>query len=205
VEQVKQHLKYAANVIMMMTPGRQRGDLTLCGELGIGACLSKPLRRAELHQAMTRILQSKEEPSPAAVVTASPPRDQGNDMKSLHVLVAEDNPVNQKLAIVFLTKRGHRVVLATTGEEALAALARQSFDLVLMDVHMPGTDGIQATIQIREQEKVTGLHQPVVAMTALAMKGDRERCIAAGMDHYISKPIDLRELDDLLAFYAGRP
>jgi len=83
-------------------------------------------------------------------------------------------------------------------------LAQRSFDLVLMDVHMPGIDGIEATKAIREQEKSTGLHQPVIAMTALAMTGDRERCLAAGMDGYLSKPIDLQKLDEVLAVYADR-
>ena len=124
--------------------------------------------------------------------------------KSLRVLLAEDNRVNQKIAIRLLEKRGHHAVLATNGKEALEALARASFDLVLMDVHMPEMDGLEATIAVREKEKSTGLHQPVIAMTALAMKGDRERCLAAGMDGYLSKPIDVKQLDDVLAAYAGR-
>jgi len=124
--------------------------------------------------------------------------------KGLHILLAEDNLVNQKVATRLLERRGHRVVLATTGEEALAALAQQSFDLVLMDVHMPGTDGIQTTLRIREREKLTGLHQTVIAMTALAMKGDRDRCIGSGMDGYLSKPIDLQQLDALLAVCTTR-
>ena len=103
-----------------------------------------------------------------------------------------------------LEKRGHQVVIAETGEEALEALAQRSFDVVLMDVHMPGIDGIEATKAIREKEKSTGLHQPVVAMTALAMIGDRERCLAAGMDGYLSKPIDLQKLDEVLAVYVTR-
>jgi two-component system, sensor histidine kinase and response regulator len=103
-----------------------------------------------------------------------------------------------------LEKRGHHTVLASNGKEALEALAQGSFDLVLMDVHMPDMDGIEATMAIREKEKTTGLHQPVIAMTALAMKGDRERCLAAGMDGYLSKPIDLQQLDDVLAIYADR-
>jgi CheY-like chemotaxis protein len=127
-----------------------------------------------------------------------------NCVKSLHILLVEDNRVNQKVATRLLQKRGHRVALATSGEEALESLAQHSFDLVLMDVHMPGMDGIEATIALREKEKSTGQHQPVIAMTALAMKGDRERCIAAGMDGYISKPIDLKKLDDVLAIYEDR-
>jgi two-component system, sensor histidine kinase and response regulator len=187
--------------IMMITSGGQRGDLTRCQELGIGAYLLKPVRPAELQQAITRVLQAKQEPSLSRIAPPSSLRQKDGHLKSLHILLAEDNLVNQKVATRLLEKRGHRVVLAATGEEALAALTQQSFDLVLMDVHMPGTDGIQTTLQIREQEKLTGLHQPVIAMTALAMKGDRDRCIASGMDGYLSKPIDLQQLDAVLAIY----
>ncbi len=131
---------------------------------------------------------------------------EGESSKTLNILLAEDNRVNQKVASRLLEKRGHHVVLAENGAEALAALAQHSFDLVLMDVHMPGMDGFEATCAIRGQEKITGLHQLIIAMTALAMKGDRERCLAAGMDGYLSKPIDLEQLDDLLgACEARRP
>ena len=131
-------------------------------------------------------------------------RDRGDFLRGLRILLAEDNPVNQKIAIRLLEKRGHHAVLAANGKEALEALAGASFDLVLMDVHMPDMDGIEATMAIREQEKTTGLHQPIIAMTALAMKGDRERCLAAGMDGYLSKPIDLEQLEDVLAAYSDR-
>jgi CheY-like chemotaxis protein len=130
--------------------------------------------------------------------------NKGDFRGSLHILLAEDNRVNQKVAIRLLEKRGHRTVLATNGKEALELLAQASFDLVLMDVHMPEMDGIEATIAIREKENSTGFHQPVIAMTALATKGDRERCLAAGMDGYLSKPIDLQQLDDVLAAYTSR-
>ena len=132
-----------------------------------------------------------------------PSRNQGNGGKTLDILVADDNRVNQKVATRLLEKRGHHVALAGNGNEVLAALAQHSFDLVLMDVHMPGMDGFETTSAIREEEKTTGLHQSIVAMTALVMKGDRERCIAAGMDGYISKPIDLQQLDDVLEAYSS--
>jgi len=131
-------------------------------------------------------------------------RDKGDSCRSLRILLAEDNRVNQKVAIRLLEKRGHHVVLAKNGEEALGALAQRRFDLVLMDVHMPDMDGIKATMAIREKENSTGLHQPVIAMTASAMTGDRERFLAAGMDGYLSKPIDLQKLDEVLAVYADR-
>jgi two-component system, sensor histidine kinase and response regulator len=204
VRQIRERMQQSTAIIIMLTSGGQSGDVARCDELGIGTYLLKPVRQAELHQAMIHVLQNRQEPVPPPAVTPHTSGDKGDGLKGLCILLAEDNLVNQKVAMRLLEKRGHRVILATNGEEALAALAQQSFDLVLMDVHMPGTDGIQATIQIREREKLTGFHQAVVAMTALAMKGDRDRCIAAGMDGYISKPIDLRQLDDLLATYADR-
>src|SRR6185436_19308438 len=106
---------------------------------------------------------------------------------NLHILLAEDNSINQRLAIRLLEKKGHTVVVANHGREALTLLARERFDLVLMDVQMP--EGLETTLRIREQERATGAHLPIIAMTAHAMKGDRKRCLEAGMDGYISKPI----------------
>ena len=204
VGHIRESSKLSTATIMMLTSGGQRGDVARCGELGISAYLHKPIRQAELHQAIIRLMQAKLEPSPVPIITRYSLRNADECVKSLHILLAEDNRVNQKVATRMLENRGHQVVLAASGEEALAALARHSYDLVLMDVHMPGTDGIAATIAIREKEKLTGLHQPIIAMTALAMKGDRERCIAAGMDGYISKPIDRQQLDEALAVYEDR-
>ena len=117
-------------------------------------------------------------------------------------MLAEDNPVNQLLATRLLEKRGHRVTVAANGREALAAIEKESYDLVLMDVQMPELDGLEATLAIREREKVQGNRLPVIALTAHAMKGDRERCFEAGMDGYLSKPIRTQELDELLDKYA---
>ena len=117
----------------------------------------------------------------------------------LRVLLAEDSVVNQKLAIGLLEKHGHTVVVAANGKEAIAALTSQEFDVVLMDVEMPEMDGLEATAVIRVQEKQTGEHIPIVAMTAHAMKGDRERCLEAGMDEYVSKPIRAQQLFETLA------
>ena len=119
----------------------------------------------------------------------------------MRVLLAEDNIVNQRLATRLLEKRGHRVTVAANGREALEALERESYDLVLMDVQMPEMDGMEATANLREMEKLTGRHQPVVALTAHAMKGDQELCLAAGMDGYLTKPIRPQELDELLEKY----
>jgi CheY-like chemotaxis protein/HPt (histidine-containing phosphotransfer) domain-containing protein len=118
--------------------------------------------------------------------------------RSLRILVAEDNLVNQKLALTILRKRGHHVTLANDGIEALEHLERSTFDVVLMDAHMPRLGGFEATAEIREREKKTGTRTPIVALTALAMAGDRERCLAAGMDAYVTKPLRTDELLETL-------
>jgi CheY-like chemotaxis protein len=118
--------------------------------------------------------------------------------KNLKILVAEDNKVNQRLALRMLEKLGHSVVLANNGREAVDMLAQGVFDLVLMDLQMPELGGLEATAVIREQEERTGARVPIYALTAHAMKGDRERCLAAGMDGYLSKPIQPHELHKLL-------
>ena len=119
----------------------------------------------------------------------------------LRVLLAEDNAVNRKVATRLLEKRGHQVVVTTNGKEALAALQKGTYDLVLMDVQMPEMDGFEATQTIRDSERGTGFHQPIIALTAHAVIGDRERCLEAGMDGYLTKPLRPRELDQLLEGY----
>jgi CheY-like chemotaxis protein len=126
-------------------------------------------------------------------------------MKKLRVLLAEDNAVNQKIACRFLEKEGHDVTLASDGRQALAALDRETFDVVLMDIQMPEMDGFEATTIIRAGERDTGKHLPIIAMTAHAMKGDRERCLAAGMDSYLAKPIAAPELIKLLEKFSDAP
>jgi two-component system sensor histidine kinase/response regulator len=202
VGHLKDRLKFSTPTIMMLTSGGRRGDAARCKELGIAAYLTKPVRQAELRETVIRVLHSKQELPP--VPTRYSLAEKGDLLRSLHILLAEDNRVNQIVATRLLEKRGHRVVLVGNGGEALVALAEGSFDLVLMDVYMPGMDGIEATLAIREKEKSTGLHQPVIAMTALAMTGDRDRCLAAGMDGYLSKPIQLQRLDEVLDAYAER-
>jgi len=197
VTHLKEQAKLPTATIMMLTSGRQRGDAARCGELGI-ACLLKPVRQAELRDAIIHVLGSRQDPLPAPSNTRYASRNQINGHKAMDILVADDNRVNQIVASRLLEKRGHHVVVAENGSKALAALAQRSFDLVLMDVHMPGMDGFETTIAIRQQEKTTGAHQSIVAMTAMVMKGDRERCLDAGMDGYISKPIDVQQLDHVL-------
>ena len=118
--------------------------------------------------------------------------------KCLHILIAEDNLINQKLAVRLLQKQGHSSHVANNGIEALQALETQTFDAILMDVMMPELDGLTTTMQIREREKPTGKHIPIIAMTANAMTGDKERCLEAGMDDYLPKPIDIGKLTEVL-------
>jgi two-component system, sensor histidine kinase and response regulator len=204
VENIKERPQLNAATIMMLTSGGQRGDATRCGELGIAAYLLKPVRQSELREAIARVLNAKEQAGAIPMITRYTLQNDESNTRSLDILVAEDNVVNQKLAMKLLEKRGHKVTIAANGKEALAAIGKRTFDLVIMDVQMPVMDGLEATVLLREQEKLTGQHQPVVAMTALVMKGDRERCMAAGMDGYLSKPIRPQELDEVLELYIGR-
>jgi CheY-like chemotaxis protein len=123
----------------------------------------------------------------------------------LRILLAEDNVVNQRLVVRLLEKHGHTTIVANTGLEVLSALRQQPVDLVLMDVQMPEMDGLEATIAIREQERQRGGHLPIIALTAHAMKGDQERCLAAGMDGYISKPINAQTLSRTISQVLKEP
>jgi CheY-like chemotaxis protein len=125
--------------------------------------------------------------------------------RSLRILVAEDNAVNRQLVTALLGKRGHTIVSVVNGREAIAAVAKNAFDIVLMDVQMPEMDGLEASTAIRQMEALTGAHVPIIALTAHAMKGDREICIAAGMDEYLSKPINPKQLFALIESLTGRP
>jgi two-component system sensor histidine kinase/response regulator len=204
VEEIKERPGLSTATIMMLTSGGQRGDAARCGELGIAAYLIKPVRQSELREAIARVLNAKEHAGAIPMITQYTMQKSGGSTPALRILLAEDNLVNQKLAVRLLEKRGHHVAVASNGSQALLALERASYDLVLMDVQMPEMDGIEATIILREKEKLSGLHQAVVAMTALVMKGDRERCMAAGMDGYLTKPIRPQELDDVLDTYMAK-
>jgi signal transduction histidine kinase/DNA-binding response OmpR family regulator len=204
VEQIKEKPELSTSTIMMLTSGGQRGDAARCGELGISAYLLKPVRQSELREAIARVLNAKEQAGVMPMITQYSLQENGGKATGLHILLAEDNSINQKLAVRLLEKRGHHVVVAGNGREALSALEKRAYDLVLMDVQMPEMDGLEATMLLREKEKVSGKYQEVVAMTALVMKGDRERCIAAGMDGYLSKPIRPQELDEVLDRYLAR-
>jgi two-component system sensor histidine kinase/response regulator len=196
--QIRGHPQLAGATIMMLTSGGQPGDLARCRTVGISSYLMKPIGQSELLDAIVRTLHARlplgEPTAPVAAKEAA--GESAPCSRPLRVLVAEDNPVNQRLALSLLRKRGHRVTLAGDGREALAAMEQQSFDAVLMDVQMPEMDGFEAVAAIRAREKASGGHVPIVAMTAHAMIGDRERCLASGFDGYVSKPIRPQELFD---------
>jgi PAS domain S-box-containing protein len=204
IEQIRQRPELSAATIMMLTSAGHRGDAARCQELGVSAYLLKPIRQSELREAVARVLGAREHDGAIPLITRFSLQDAREPDAYLRVLLAEDNLVNQRLAVRLLEKRGHRVVVAANGLEALQAMEKESFDLVLMDLQMPEMDGFEATAGIREKEKSTGLRQAVVALTAHAMKGDREKCLAAGMDGYLTKPIRPQELDQLLEIYVAR-
>jgi two-component system, sensor histidine kinase and response regulator len=204
IEHIRQKPELATATIMMLTSAGHRGDAARCHDLGVAAYLLKPIRQSELREAIGRVLGAREQEGAIPLITRFSLHDARDPSASLHVLLAEDNAVNQRLAVRLLEKRGHRVTVAGNGREALDALQKESFDLVFMDVQMPEMDGLEATGAIREKEKRTGSHQPVIALTAHAMKGDREKCLAAGMDGYLTKPIRPQELDEILEDYVAR-
>jgi len=190
-KQIQDHPELVRTTIMMLTSADQLGDAMLCRELGISAYLVKPVRQSELLNLICKSLQQIPADQPNAKRVRSAPRPAG---RPFQVLVAEDNMVNQTLARRLLERRGYAITVVGDGRAALAALDRESFDLVLMDIQMPGMDGFEATAVIRQREESAGTHIPIVAMTAHAFKGDQERCLAAGMDAYISKPVRQQEL-----------
>jgi PAS domain S-box-containing protein len=204
-EQIRAIPDLAAATIMMLSSAGRRGDMARCQQLGLSASLTKPVRQNELRDAIARALDRRKVQRDAARAPAPDMERRaivpGN---ALEVLLAEDNVVNQRLATRLLEKRGHRVTVVSNGQEAVELIERSSYDLVLMDVQMPLLDGIAATKLIREREKETGHHLPIVALTAYAVKGDQDRCMAAGMDGYLPKPIRPEELDALLQTYGSR-
>jgi PAS domain S-box-containing protein len=204
IEEIRRRPELATATIMMLTSAGHRGDALRCKELEVAAYLLKPIRQSELREAVARVLGARQQNGAIPLITRFSLQDAREPDAYLSVLLAEDNLVNQRLAVRLLEKRGHRVVVVATGLEALAALEKEKFDLVLMDVQMPEMDGLEATAAIREKEKGTGMRQAVVALTAHAMKGDREKCIAGGMDGYLTKPIRPQELDQLLQIYVER-
>jgi CheY-like chemotaxis protein len=177
-------------VIMMLTSSGQHGDAARCRALGVAAYLTKPVKHKELLNQIHRVVADRTQKEKPAAAAERAPTGRDPTMEPVNILLAEDNIVNQRVAVGLLRRRGHRVTVANNGREAVAALMHEPFDLVLMDVQMPEMGGLEATTAIRDHEWKTGGHTRIVAMTAHAMTGDRERCLAAGMDGYLSKPIN---------------
>jgi CheY-like chemotaxis protein len=192
--EIRGGLGLAGATIMMLTSAGNAGDAAHCRRLGIGAYLTKPVRQFELLEGIRAVLGARTiqgETAPVPLVTQHSLKE---NRRVLQVLLVEDNPVNQVLAMKLIEKRGHHAIPAKDGREALAILESRAFDVVLMDIEMPEMDGFAATHAIREREKVTGTHVPIIAMTAHAMQGFKQRCRAAGMDDYVTKPISAGEL-----------
>ncbi len=178
---------------LLSSPDRQV-EITRCRQLGLSVYVTKPVKRTDLGRAIRLALGREPLSSGAEMIV---PQESGNvesPLPPLRILLADDNPFNQRVAVLKLEKHGHAVTVVGSGREALAALERQTFDVMLTDIQMPDMDGLEMSAAIRRQEEQTGHHLPIIAMTAHAMKGDRERCLAAGMDGYVAKPIQDHEL-----------
>jgi len=188
-------------LMMLLTSMGSQGDEPQLKELGFAAYLTKPIKQSQLFDAIAELLRPEEGELPAAQPRAPEPAATGNKQPT-RILLVEDNAVNQRLALRLLEKAGYQVEAVGHGRAACAALREQPYDLVLMDIQMPEMDGYEATSAIREFEGGRR-HTPIIAMTAHAMKGDRERCLAAGMDDYLTKPLKLEELLVTVARWAA--
>jgi CheY-like chemotaxis protein len=189
-EQIKLHPGLAQHVILMLRPDN-RGNPSP-EDMATTVCLTKPIRPSDLLDAILEVFDwapAREGPSEVVSMTTSP-----FPGSALRILLAEDNVINQSVALGILEQQGHSVIVASNGRVVLSLLEKERFDLVLMDVQMPVMTGLEAVAAIREQERATGAHMPIIAMTAHAMYGDRQRCLDAGMDRYLAKPIRAREL-----------
>jgi PAS domain S-box-containing protein len=201
-ERIRQDPEMGGTVLMMLTSGDSPEDLARCEKLGIAAYLIKPIKESELLEAIQVALKI----TVAKLKSRTPAAGPAQPARELRVLLAEDSLVNQKLAVALLEEEGHSVTVAHNGREVLGRLDSGTFDLVLMDVQMPEVDGLETTLRIRSLEQQTGTHLPIIAMTAHALKGDRERCLEAGMDAYIAKPIRADELFAAIdALFAAGP
>ena len=205
-EEIRRRYPEGGPKILMLSSSAQRGEGARCREAGIAAYLSKPVQQSELLNTILRVMAREIETADPGLVTRYSIRKGSGGMRDAakrkgHILLAEDNAVNRLVATRMIERRGHDVLVAVNGREAVEMAADEAFDLVFMDVQMPEMDGLEATRAIREKEKTTGRHLPIVAMTAHAMKGDRERCLDAGMDDYLTKPIRTPELIEILKRY----
>lgn len=192
---IKQDKELGSAVIMMITSSDRRGEISRCKKLGIAAHLIKPLKQSELFNSIAETLGINGVDHHSTRLKTA---ELGKRIPPLKILLAEDSIVNQKLALALLQPHGHEITVVTNGKEAVEQRKTAHFDLILMDVQMPEMDGLEATREIRDYEQTREEHIPIIAMTAHAMKGDRERCLEAGMDGYVSKPVRVRELYQMI-------
>jgi CheY-like chemotaxis protein len=192
-ELIKRDSELSSAILILFSSGGLRGDSQKCRQTGISAYLTKPIRQSELIHAIVTVLGKKTPSKPVELVTRYSLQQRA---PSLRILLLDDNLMDQKSALRLLEKRGHQVVLADNGSQALELFERDHFTLVLMDLHMPEKDGLEIAAALREMEGKGHPHVPIVAMTSHPAKGDRERCIEAGMNGYIMKPIRPHELWD---------
>ena len=193
----------AARIIILLAPG-QKATFTTGGRNDIAACLNKPVKRSALRDAFATQIAAKAAQPAARQTQRVQPAPRPAKGKGMHILVAEDNHVNQKVVIRQLQKIGYRADAVANGQEALEATAKVAYDLVLMDCQMPEMDGFSATREIRRRENGNGMHTPIVALTANALEGDRDRCLSAGMDDYLSKPLKIKELQTMVERWTAK-
>jgi len=191
-QRITRDQRYRRTRVVMLTSAGEPEDVARCGKLGISAYLTKPVKQSELFDVVVSVLSD-----PVVEKPKSPKKTRAK--RGLRVLLAEDNQVNQLVASRILEKLGHQVTVVSSGRQAVSAAQAGKFDVIVMDVQMPEMDGLEATAEIRRWERTTGKHVPIIAMTAHAMKGDRERCLEAGMDGYTSKPIRIKELEQAIS------
>ena len=201
-EMVRRHPVFASVQLIMLSSSGSRSEGSRSQESGINAYLTKPAKPSELLIVILTVLSRRRGSAQSELITSQAITEKRR--AHMRILLAEDNLVNRQLARKLVEKQGHQVIVAENGTEVLRSLERESVDLILMDVQMPEMDGFEATAAIREKERESGEHIPIIALTAHAMKGDRERCLTAGMDDYLSKPIRSQELYDLLDRYAPK-
>jgi len=192
-QRITRDQRYAGVKLVMLTSAGDPEDVARCRKLGISAYLTKPVKQSELFDVVVSTI------SEPIIEKPKSPKKRRARRGGLNVLLVEDNPINQLVATRVLEKLGHRVTVVSNGHEAVSAVQSGNFDLIAMDVQMPEMDGLEATAAIRGWERTRHTHTPIIAMTAHAMKGDRERCLEAGMDGYTSKPIRMRELEQAIA------
>jgi CheY-like chemotaxis protein len=193
-------------VMLMLTSSDKNGDVSRARKLALAACLTKPISSDDLRNAILRALPGASGAGASAgSPQASRPSVKARAAQPLRILLAEDNQVNQIFATRILGRRGHSVAVVSNGREVLGRLESETFDLLLTDMQMPEMDGFETAATIRNRERQTGRHLPIIAMTAMAMKGDRERCLQVGMDGYVSKPMQPAELFEAVERYSPQP